>query len=239
MKTMKKIIISLAAVFVFGLLISGVDANAAVNTVTEKDDKVPQIYEVGNSISLYDVSGLKINGKKVSKMKKKIKTIVMDQDKKGIYIPASYYSQSAYDSYTAYYNAQNGFKYVATTDYNFTFKKAGTYTFKWTTYNVSSQWIDVPGQTYQVLDVKVTKILHTQKYKVVKNATVLKSITLGKAKYTATRTAKADQSSSGTSVTNRYLKGNSGKVKVSLNSPYKVMSIIVKTYDAEGNAVYQ
>ncbi|MBE5881979.1 MAG: hypothetical protein E7289_06725 [Lachnospiraceae bacterium] len=238
-KSLKKIVASFVAVFAFALFFNSADVDAKVTTIVEKDVQTPSIVEVGDSVTYYDVSGMKINKKSVKKMKSKVKNIVLGSNSTGVYIPASYYSQNAYSSYTAYLNAQNNFKYIGTTDYEFTFKKTGTYTFTWYTYRTSTSYVQVPGKDYGSYDVTVTKVAHTKKYKVVKNSNILKSITLGKAKVTSSRTAKDNGSRSGTTVANYYLSGSSGKIKVSLNSPYKVMSIIVKTYDAEGNAVYQ
>lgn len=216
---------------------SAVDAKAAVTTVTETQESKPKMLSVGSDVAFYGAANLKINGKAPKKIKKKVKTITSVTDVDHYYIPASYYEREAYDSYTAYRNAQNGYKYIAATDYYFTFQKAGTYTFKYYTYSYDTKWNDVPGKDYQSLDVTVTKTLHVQKYKVVKDTSIVKSITLGNAKYKNSQVRTAAGKTTSTYVKDQYLRGNSGKLKVVLNNNYKITSIVVLTYDAEGTQV--
>ncbi len=238
-KMMKKIILSFAAMFVFGMVFAtAVDTEAAVTTVTETKEEQPSIVQVGTHTNLYRAANLKINGKAPKKIKKKVKTISAVTDPATYYIPASYYDREAYDTYADYLNAQNNFKYYAATDYYFCFQKPGTYTFKYYTYNYSAKWNDVEGKDYRSYDVTVTKTLHIKKYKVVKDTNILKSISLGSAKVTNKKTGTLAGKSTSVAVRNQYLKGNGGKLKVVLNNTYKITSIVVMTYDKDGDPVY-
>lgn len=238
-KALKNIILSFAIAVAFGLVFAGgVDAKAAVTTVLETEEHTPELVSVGSHTTLYNAANLKINNKAPKKMKKKVKTITSVTQADTYYIPASYYDREAYNTYADYRNAQNGYKYYAATDYYFCFQKPGTYTFKYYTYSYNTKWNDVPGQEYQSYDVEVTKTLHVRTYKVVKDTNILKSISLGNAKVKNSYKSTATGKSSNTYVKNQYLKGNSGKLKVALNKNFQIMSIVVVTYDAEGDPVY-
>lgn len=238
-KMMKKIILSLAVMFMFGMVFATeVDTEAAVTTVTETKEYQPSIVSVGDHMNLNSAANLKINGKAPKKIKKKVKAIYAVTDSAAYYIPASYYDREAYNTYADYKNAQNNFKYYAATDYYFCFQKPGTYTFKYYTYSYSAKWNDVEGKDYQSYDIEVKKTLHIKKYKVVKDTNIVKSITLGNAKYKNTRVSTAAGKTTSTNVKNQYLKGNSGKLKIAMNNTYKITSIVVLTYDAEGDPVY-
>ncbi|MBQ8199212.1 MAG: hypothetical protein IJZ76_07290 [Lachnospiraceae bacterium] len=94
------------------------------------------------------------------------------------------------------------------------------------------------GQAYSVKDVEITKTTYTYKVKVVKDTNVFKYVKLGKAK--VTNSAKSSEtSSSSTYVSNRYLTGTSGKLNIKTNSTYEITSIVVMTYDKDGNQVYR
>lgn len=238
-KMMKHTILSFAVMLVFGWIIAGgVDAKAAVTTVKETVEDRPYILSVGDEIAVYNAANLKINGKAPKKLKKKVKTIYSVTDSDYYYIPASYYDRAAYNTYTDYQNAQNGYKYISATDYYFSFQKPGTYTFKYYTYSTKTTRNKVEGKDYYSYDVTVTKKLNIKKYKVVKDTNILKSISLGNAKVTNKTTTTANQKTTGVYVRNQYLKGKSGKLKVALNSTYKITSIVVCTFDKDGKAVY-
>ncbi len=239
MKTLKNIIFSFAFVLALGMMLAaGTDAKAATTTVTENCEQTPEVMEVGEVYPITDGINIKINNKAIKKSKKKVRAILTDKENAGCIIPASYYEREYYNSVADYEKAKDNTKAMTTYDYTFVFKKAGTYTFTWDKYYSSTEWVAVPGQTYKLRNVKVTKTTYTKKIKVVKDERVLKSIKLGKAKYTYSR-KKSETKSSGTTVVNKYLTGTSGKLDVKLNSTYEITSIVVMTYDKDGNQVYR
>ena len=86
----------------------------------------------------------------------------------------------------------------------------------------------------------VVKEIITTKYRVVKkNSAPIASITLGKAKSTTSNSFAASGKSSYKATSQRFLSGTNGKLTVKTNKGYNIQSIIVKTYDAQGNAVFQ
>ena len=90
---------------------------------------------------------------------------------------------------------------------------------------------------YEPIVVKTT----TQyKYKVVKGGAYnyVTSVQLGKAKYSSAYSSNG-YSSTSTYTSKKFLSGNSGKIKVKMGDNYSLTSILVRTYDAEGNYVYQ
>ena len=239
LKTLKHIIFSFAFVLALGLMLSdGTEAKAAVTTVTKTDISTPEINYVGYSISVTG-SNIKINNKAVKKSKKKVRAILTDEDPTYYYIPASYVdSREYYNTAADYEKAQNSYSYKAAKSYTFVFKKAGTYTFSWDSYDYEIDYVQVPGKTYYVRNVTVEKTTHVRKIKVLKDGNVLKSIQLGKAKVT-NKASYGEASDSYKTVSNKYLTGTSGKLNIKLNSNYAITSILVMTYDKEGNQVYQ
>jgi len=239
MKTLKNIIFSFAFVLALGMMLAaGTDAKAATTTVTESYEQTPEVMNVGDTYNIYDGINVKINNKAVKKSRKKVRAILTDKENAGCIIPASYYEREFYNSVADYEKAKDNTTAKATCDYTFVFKKAGTYTFTWERYYSRARWVDVPGQTYKLRNVEVTKYVYTKKIKVVKDASVIKSIKLGKAKYTYNR-KNSETKNSSTVVVNKYLTGTSGKLDVKLNSNYQITSILVMTYDKDGNQVYQ
>lgn len=84
----------------------------------------------------------------------------------------------------------------------------------------------------------IIKVVRQEKYKVVKtSASAVKSFQLGNAKYSSSASNGAYTYSSSSTVA-PFLSGKSGKVKIKMNKNYKLMSIIMMTYDANGNEVY-
>ncbi len=126
-------------VFAMAVVMAGVTAEAKVITEKQKENKY--IYVVGNTYSVSSVSGLKVNGKKYSKMKSKVKTTVT-----GTY-PANFsYRTKAYFKYSDSYATSGDYteategsrKYISENSYKFRFLKAGTYTISYNQYTQES-----------------------------------------------------------------------------------------------------
>ncbi|MCR4674678.1 MAG: hypothetical protein K5675_06695 [Lachnospiraceae bacterium] len=85
-----------------------------------------------------------------------------------------------------------------------------------------------------------TTVTETIKVKVAKTRTpVVSSVTLGsKGKYSSSYES-ADGYFKSTSVNNPFLSGSKGKVTVKMGSNSKLMDIVVKTYDKNGDEVYK
>lgn len=199
----------------------------------EEEERTRSYWDEGTNI--------KINGKKVTKLKKKVRAILQSKNNRGYEFPVAYYNRAYYNTYADYLKATQKDTYKVKYDYEFVFRKAGTYTFTWETYRLEEKDdVEVSQDPYIYLtnNYDVIKVVHTQKVKVLKDANYIKSITLGKAKYTNKATYK-EGSSSTKRVVNKYLTGTQGKLTVKTNKNYSVNSIIVQTYDAEGNTVYQ
>ena len=233
--------------------VSKIDTQAKSNSVTEKE----KYYEQLDILGTYSVSGsnIKINGKAVKKMKKKVKAIRTYSDPYGdMAYKGKYYINDSYAGYkekNGNYNYEkysaarekfnNSYKYKKTEGYELKFLKAGTYTISYQTYGTttkydekkySESWED--PNAYRV--GLITK--HIIKIRVAANTSPIKSIKLGKAITSYKNTAKKFKSTS-TSKSNHYLTSSSAKLTVSANSGYSVTSIIVKTRDKNGNTVYK
>lgn len=236
LKTLKHIIFSFAFVLALGMMLAaGTEAKAATTTVVEKDDQTPEVVSIGSQTYVYG-NNIKINGKAIKKSKKKVRALLDSESPKAYRIMASCYDREFYNSAADYEKASRA-KYYPAYGYYFYFKKAGTYTFTWDTYDCDYEWASVPGQTYEIRNVTVYKTTHTKSYKVVKDTNVFKYVKLGKAKYTYSRKS-SETSSSSTTAVKKYLTGTSGKLNIKTNSNYAITSIIVMTYDKEGNRVY-
>lgn len=237
-KTIKQFLF-VAALVLGTIYFNSAEALAATTTVTELKQNTPIVARIGYSdLNLYNVTNLKINGKSIKKMKKKVKTVATDVNQKGFYFPASYYtSSSAYANYAQYKQAQENYSYKAAYTYNFYFKKTGTYTITYDTYSYDRFFTDVPGQNYQSLDTKIVKTSHTLRVKIQNSITPITSIKLGKSKWSS-KSSNTATSTSNTSVVNRYLTGSNGKLSIKANKNYSITSIIVVTYNQEGEPVY-
>lgn len=136
MKHLSKIKMLMATVlFTVAMVISGVTAEAKI--VTEKQEAYKYVHVVGDTYFVNDVSGLKINGKKYSKMKKKVKTTVTATSPDGFsYRTKAYFRDSdSYATYGDYTEATTGAtKYISQYDYKFRFLKTGTYTISYNEY---------------------------------------------------------------------------------------------------------
>lgn len=238
-KMIKQFIFSFVAVLAFGTIcLTGTESFAETTTVTKTEQHTPIVESVGSDLSLSYVTNLKINGKSIKKMKKKVKTITTDTYQEGFYFPASYYtSEDAYGSYEKYKQAKDNYKYKPAYSYSLNFLKEGTYTITYDKYSYDTSSVNVPGKSYNRRDVTITKTTHTRKIKVLKSTTAITSIKLGKSTWSS-KTSNSASSSSRKSVVNHYLTGTSGKLSVKANKNYAITSIIVVTYNGEGDPVY-
>ncbi len=114
------------------VLFAGVDAEA--KTITRKNtSKYKTLYSVGSTTSASGAD-VKINGKKLSKFNKKVKSICYGSDDSSYsYRKSSFFRYS--DAYAQGTSASDGIRYVGTKSYNFTFLKPGTYTISYVTYS--------------------------------------------------------------------------------------------------------
>lgn len=218
--------------------LAGVDANAA--TITNDPQKnTKQTISVGTTISRGDITNLKINGKKVSKMKKKVKTVQTAKDTTAYinrdtrtYIVDDEFKADKEDYEAQYYD---NYKYITTGDYEFTFLKTGTYKISYDRYEVGEtkeEWsADGTSKTYTY---ELIKTHYVDTYKVVTTTDPIKSFTLGKNKITNTYKSNGTKYSRKTVTKYRYLKGKSGKLTIKTNKNYKLTSAFVVTYNEDG-----
>lgn len=94
------------------------------------------------------------------------------------------------------------------------------------------------GKKHLYYDAIVVKTTTVNAYKVVKVSRIITSIQLGKSKYSY-KDVRSGYSSNGTTTIKKFLSGKSGKVKVKMGKDYSLQSIVVVTYDKEGNEMYQ
>lgn len=226
-------------------VLSGVEASAAT-IKSEPQMNTKQTVSVGTTVNPNDndgyVTNLKINGKKYSKLKKKVKTVQTAYD------PDAY---TNYANYTNYYD----YEFVADTEdyyqkkyesdksigggkYDLTFLKTGTYKISYDTYESGeTKTTPNPDGVSDTIAYELIKTHHVDTYKVVTTTDAIKSITLGKNKITNTYKSNGTKYNRKTVRKFRYLKGKSGKLSFKANKNYKITSAFVVTYDAEGNVV--
>lgn len=94
------------------------------------------------------------------------------------------------------------------------------------------------GKKHLYYDAIVVKTTTVDVYKAVKESKVVTSVQLGKSKYSY-KDGRSGYSTNGTITVKKFLSGKSGKVKVKMGSNYSLQSIVVVTYDKEGNEIYQ
>ena len=85
---------------------------------------------------------------------------------------------------------------------------------------------------------KTPSYTHVKQYKVVASTNILKSVKLGKSTYSSYTTGKEGGSAT-TTKKGKLLTGKSGKVTVTMGPNYKLTSILAKTYDENGDAIYK
>lgn len=224
----------------------GISASAAKiesdPTVTYKNAPV----EIGDEISVNSVSNLKINGKSLSKYKKKVKAIRTYHNTRGvsnpkdvtIYINDEIEDVFAPDSEDAKQSADNE-KYIATDNYNLKFLKTGTYKISYDQYYglESTESYNADGKT-KTIKYTLKKKHYEELYKVVQTVSPIKKITLGKNKITYINKSTATKKNTKTIINYRFLQGSKGKLTFSANKNYKITSAYVVTYNEKGDAVY-
>lgn len=217
---------------------AGVDANAATIT-TNPQENSKQTISVGSTISRDGITNLKINGKKVSKMKKKVKTVqtykdttaVINRDSRTYVIDSEFKADT--EDYDTQYN--ENYKYITTGDYEFTFLKTGTYKISYDSYTTGETKEETsPDGISTTYTYELIKTHHVDTYKVVITTDPIKSFTLGKNKITNTYKSNGTKYNRKTVTKYRYLKGKSGKLTITTNKNYKVTSAFVVTYNEDG-----
>lgn len=134
------------------LAISGITAEAKTITVKRPVEKI--VGSVGDATTIADYCGnVKINGKKYSKAKKKVKTLVTaDYADAFVYPTKSVFDySSAYKSDYDYDIAHKSLKYMTLHDYEIRFLKAGTYTLTFENYSLEEIYSDYVGSDYYEL----------------------------------------------------------------------------------------
>lgn len=219
----------------------GIDANAAT-IKTEPQETSKQTVEIGSSINKYNITNLKINGKKYSKYKKKVKTVQTKYDPAYLRNIANRteYVDREFIPDTEDYEQQKdqNYKYISAGSYEFTFLKPGTYKISYDKYTEgdTKRTPSADGKS-ETVTYELIKTHYVDTYKVVTTTDPIKSITLGKNKITNT------YKSSGTKVNKkivtkfRYLKGKNGKLSIKANNNYKITSAFAVTYNANGDVV--
>lgn len=232
----------LAVVFVFGVAaFGGTDVNAAT-IKSEPTENTKQTVEVGDRYSVGSVTNFKINGKKYSKLKKKVKTVqtwyspnyIKNEANKTEYVDNEFVSDT--EDYKQ--QKEENYKYISVGDYEFTFLKPGTYKISYDKY-VKGETKKTPSAdgkstttTYELI-----KTHYVDTYRVVTTTDPIKSITLGKNKITNTYKSSGTKTNVKTVTKFRYLKGKSGKLSFKTNKNYKITSAYVVTYNANGEVI--
>lgn len=239
----KQIAYTAFAVLAIGAVTAGgVDVQA--KTVNQPTHKSKSVYTVGNknSYGLYDVANLKINGKKYSKAKKKVKVIQTAKDEQAYKAYTGSYTNYlddsvVYDTEDALQQKEN-YKYISTYDYSFVFLKAGTYKISYDRY---ANGEDIVEKSQDGKTEKVTKVLEKTHYedtiKIVATTNPIKKLSLGKSSLSYSVKKSGTKTTTKRVVKNRYLTGKNGKLTFSMNSGYKLTSAYAVTRNAEGNIV--
>ena len=213
-------------------------------TITYKNAPVSIGYE--DSSTFNSVANLKINGKSLSKSKKKVKAIRTAHNAQGVYNPKDvtvYINSSiedvfAPDSEDAAQQKDNT-KYIALDDYTLKFLKTGTYKISYDKYydlNHTENY-NSDGKT-KTVKYTLKKQHYEKYYKVVQTTNPLKKISLGKNKITYIDKSTGTKTNTKTIVNYRFLQGSKGKLTFSPNKNYKITSAYVITYNEKGDAVY-
>lgn len=232
-----KIVLQMSILLFACMLVPFFDVKAFAATKVENQPQKLVKELVGTSYSFSNVSNLKINGKAPKKMKKKVKAIQTGNGTTYIRTGAYYTSESAYKNTAAYDAARNKYKYIKHYDYTLDFLKAGTYTITYDQYSYTTTYTSVPGKGYQLVTPTVTKSHYTYKFKIENSSNAIKSVKLGKKAQITTSESRSNFKSTTKSTRNSFLTGNSGKLSIKTNKGYSITSIIVVTYDREGNSV--
>ncbi len=142
----------LMAVLTVALAASGFVSEA--KTINKKKVLDKEISYVGDEIDI-DGASVKINNKKTSKYKKKVKVSKTNSDPTGFqYYTKAYFKDSdAYNTWGEYDDAKYAaYKYVGTGDYTLRFLKAGTYTISHVEY--SKEHLEMEYETEKYVNGK-------------------------------------------------------------------------------------
>lgn len=235
-------IYSMVAAFVLGITVfsSTIDANAAP-IKSEPTENTKQTVAVGGAYSVSDVTNFKINGKKYSKLKKKVKTVQTYYNPQAVWNPENKtkYVDNEFVPDTEDYKQQGqNYKYIGAGSYEFTFLKPGTYKISYDKYEgVESKSTMGADNKSEIITYELSKTHYVDTYKVVTTTDPIKSITLGKNKITNTYKSSGTKTNVKTVTKFRYLKGKSGKLSFKANKNYKITSAYVVTYNANGEVI--
>lgn len=155
------------AVLAFAVVASGITAEAKI--ISKKGETYKEgIYRVGAEVS-FSGSGFKINGKSLSKMKKKVKSVkTSNYSSYTTYHTKAYFDNiDAYSQYDDYRNAYTyGTKSIGRSTYQFRFLKAGTYKISYASYSSESLSMVKSGSSYKLKDNdgKLSSELYERKY---------------------------------------------------------------------------
>lgn len=218
--------------------------NAPVSIGTEINIGPKIKREDGKYVHL--VANLKINGKSLSKSKKKVKAIHTAHYAQGVYNPKDvtvYINSSIEDVFAPdsedAAQQKDSKKYIALDDYTLKFLKTGTYKISYDTYSDlnSTESYNTDGKT-KTVKYTLKKHHHEEYYKVVQTTKPLKKISLGKNKITYIDKSTGTKTNTKTIINYRFLQGSKGKLTFSPNKNYKITSAYVITYNEKGDAVY-
>ena len=236
-----KVCVAVTAFALGVTVLAGTDADAAT-IKTEPQTTSKQTVEVGDTFSKSGITNLKINGKKYSKYKKKIKTVQTSYDPTYIKNKSNVtkYVDSEFVADSEDYNQQKdeNYKYISAGSYQFTFLKTGTYKISYDVYETGDSKITPnPDGVSSTTTYELIKTHHVDTYKVVTTTNPIKSFTLGKNKITNTYKSSGTKYNCKTVTKYRYLKGKSGKLTIKTNSNYKITSAFVVTYNENGEVI--
>ena len=236
-----KVYVAVTALMLGITAFGSIDASAAT-IKTEPQETSKQTIGVGGTVSQYNITNLKINGKKYSKYKKKVKTVQTKYDPTYIRNDANgtRYVNSEFVPDTEDYEQQwdQNYKYISAGSYEFTFLKPGTYKISYDKYErgETKRTPSADGKSETVV-YELIKTHYVDTYKVVTTTNPIKSITLGKNKITNTYKSSGTKTNVKTVTKFRYLKGKSGKLSFKANKNYKITSAFAVTYNANGDVV--
>lgn len=234
--------IAIATLALGVVAMGGVDAQA--KTVSESHTGKYVTY-VGGKTNLTNVTNVKINGKKLSKMKKKVKSVQTAVMTRQFKVYSGVYGVTYYDPTVRTNEDQDdakteNYKYITYYNYQMEFLKAGTYKISYDKYedNINGDEKVVSADQGSVTTSKVcTKKHYVETYKVVAAPTPIKQISLGSTSHSYTYKRSGAKRVLTTVTKNRFLAGANGTLKFKTNPGYKITSAFAVTYDAEGNVV--
>lgn len=241
-KQIKHKVYAAVTALMLGLAVfGGIDVSAAT-IKTEPQETSKQTIGIGGTVTKSNITNLKINGKKYSKYKKKVKTVQTKYNPTYIrnHANGTEYVDSEFIPDTEDYRQQwnQNYKYISAGSYEFTFLKPGTYKISYDKYEEgeTKRTPSADGKSETVV-YELIKTHYVDTYKVVTTTNPIKSITLGKNKITYTYKSSGTKINQKTVTKFRYLKGKSGKLSFKANKNYKITSAFAVTYNTNGDVV--